>query len=49
MGSIVIKTVQTLNDGSRKRPVLRKLEGDQGNLWRNVKVDFTPEDNGAVS
>ena len=49
MGSIVIKIIEILIGGSRKRTILRRLEGNQGNSWRNVKVDFSPVENGVVS
>jgi len=49
IGRLVVKSIQTMRDSSRNRPVVEQFQGDKDNEWRNAKIDFVPENDAAVS
>ena len=49
MGKLVLRTIETLRNGSQTRNVFFELNGDQGDKWTFERIDYTPEKSVMVS
>ena len=49
IGRLNVKAVQTSTTGQISRPTIHTVSGSQGRSWKEVKINYKPKDNIAVS
>ena len=49
MAKLVIRSIQTLQNGTRRRPQLWRFTGGENNRWQTKKISFIPMMNANVS